>query len=80
MSVDFVEDVPLKRGANDWAKIGSELRARPNEWAVVTSAADPPTASAASYRIRNGQMKTLGPGRFESASRGSKVFARYVGD
>ena len=72
------------RYSTRWREVAKQLRARPNEWAMVASAAPPSTAS----HIRTGKLAAFSPaGHFEATARRGPdlpanrriVYARYVG-
>ena len=77
-------EAPEIRGSarTDWGTIAAELRANPDEWAVI--AENMPTNVAA--RIKQGGIVAFRPaGHFEATNRGvrnglsEKVYARFVG-
>jgi hypothetical protein len=79
MAVKFQEPPADRR--SKWPSIFDELRARPNEWALIIESA--PNAGAAP-NIRSGVYAGSSSGEFEarsvSAGQGKfDIYARYVG-
>ena len=79
----FVDDPPMPvRGKYDWKMITTELKANPTQWGVITGDGTKGTvqaAQAAARNIRNGAVAGIKVGDFEATSRGTVVYARYVG-
>lgn len=82
--VKFVDSVPRNnRRKYDWNDISESLRANPGKWGIVEAEGVVTTATAAqatSRNIRNGRIKGLEKGQFDAMTRGSTVYARYVGE
>lgn len=68
------------RRVGKWEAVAEELRARPNEWALVHTG-----AAAAVRSIKTGQYRGMTPGDFEAVGRSrpdgkTDVYARFVGE
>jgi hypothetical protein len=77
------EDFRPRGRISKWAGAAEELRAHPNQWALL---GEEESISLASY-IRNGGISCFEPaGSFESATRDAaktgrgRIYARYVGE
>ncbi|AGP56839.1 hypothetical protein [Streptomyces rapamycinicus] len=82
MSVDFIGPPPTGKSEHNY--IAEELRARPDEWAVVQRKATTTRAASAAQAIRSGKLRAYAPpGSFEAKSRTvggeHRVYARYLG-
>jgi hypothetical protein len=65
---------PPPRNSRATSELMVELRAHPGEWAVIAALKDSNSASSSACARR----RTFGPG-FEVLTRGSEVFARFIG-
>lgn len=64
-----------------WAAIAAELRARPGEWAKVSTSTSNGTAYQIASQLRLGKYRPFQPaGQFEAVKRGFDVWARFVGE
>lgn len=81
--IRFEDPSPHRRRKFDWEAIAEELRAHPNQWAIVAENDYTGVAS----QIKNGTYKAFRPvGRWEATVRGvdlktgkaAKIYARYV--
>jgi len=81
--IKFEEPQPNPRKRHDWESIAAQLKARPNEWAVIAE----DCYSGVAGNIKSGKYKAFRPvGRWETTSRGvdvetgkaEKIYARYV--
>lgn len=75
---------PRIRPVHDWAGIGSALRARPGEWAIVAVVANAQLAGSTARHVRAGAYQALRDfGRFEAVARTvdgeHRIYARYAG-
>lgn len=82
MGLKWVEPPTNKGPHGKWAEIADELRARPNEWALVASQASLSYSSA----LRSGSAPGWTRGEFEVRTVGNDVsrtrgdiYARYIG-
>lgn len=69
----------------DWTAEANQLRARPGEWAHVSTRNTRQAAAGAAMNIRRGNLNPFNPpGAFEAISRTVggefRVYARYVGN
>lgn len=65
----------------DWSPVARVLRARPGEWAKIAARASQPSASGVANSVRQGRYLAFQPsGAFEAVSRGTDVWARFVGE
>jgi hypothetical protein len=83
MPVEFGELPPADpRSYKDlWRKEAEALKARPGEWARITTKPSLNAARTMGSNIAGGILKAFRPPKhFEARSRGLDVWARYVGD
>jgi hypothetical protein len=84
MSTDFVEELPKNgRQKYDWPTIGQTLRDNPGQWATIGGdrvVTTPSAAQMTAAHVRDGRRPNMGPGPFESTTRGSVIYVRYVGE
>ena len=85
MEVEWVEELPSRapRGRQPEPKYKAfleALRKRPGVWAVLIKVHESDQkASKLASDLRTGRVKSP-PGRYEYASRGTTVYARYLGE
>lgn len=81
--IEFVAQPPPARAAKyDWEKITNTLKEHPGQWGLVKGEGAVNNSNAASSRasvLRKGKVAGVKPGDFETAVRGDKLYARYVG-
>lgn len=81
--IEFVDSVPRDNHRRyNWDNITAQLKAKPGDWAIIEAEGAKGTNSAAqatSRNIRNGRIKGIAPGEYDSVTRGSVVYARYIG-
>jgi hypothetical protein len=81
--IKFVDEVPGDNHRRyDWKNITAQLKAKPGDWAIIEAEGAKGTNSAAqatSRNIRNGRIKGIKAGEFDAVTRGSVVYARYIG-
>ena len=79
--VTFVDTPPFYRKYN-WAEITQTLREHPGQWAEVGGDVDKTDSSAqqAAQSLARGSVKGTNKGDFETTTRGSKMYARYIGN
>jgi hypothetical protein len=64
-----------------WLDIAAELKARPNEWALIIHYDDLGRAANLASTIRHGHNNAWRPRlTFEARSRQGDVYARYIGE
>lgn len=84
MSVDFVGGLPQAgRNKYDWEAIGQALRDSPGQWATINAdrvVSTPSAAQMTAAHVREGRRPGMGPGPFESTTRGTVIYVRYVGE
>jgi len=85
MPVTFNDDDPFKpRYKYDWDNITGELKQNPGRWgvveAVVPVAETPGAAQATAKKFRTGVIAGVEAGEYEVTTRGSTIYARYVGE
>lgn len=69
------------RAHQKWTEEAAALRSRPGRWACIGESGSPDAARNLALRIRRGRTRAFEPGgSFEAAARGTKIWARYVGD
>jgi len=83
--VTFIDGVPgsTRSIKYDWATILRDFRENPGTWAVVggeNTANNPGAAQAVARNMRLGRVSDIKPGEFEATTRGTVVYARYVGN
>jgi hypothetical protein len=83
-SAVIFKDPPPSTGkaaaANELQAQAQELRANPQQWALLASKDTVSAAGAMAHKIRHGRYASFRPtGAFESLVRGTDVYARYVG-
>lgn len=71
------------KGKGKHFDIAEELRAKPNEWAMIGTYGSRPSAAAMAYLIRSGGSVAYPFGDFEAVSRTVnneyRLYVRYVG-
>lgn len=81
--LSFVEELPPDQSHNyDWAGVVAALKQHPGQWALLEGVARKPSKTGARYMMRclkNGMVSGVEPGEFDAATRGDKVYARYLG-
>lgn len=85
MPVNFDTDPPLpRRQKYDWDAIVSDLKAHPGQWGLVEPfvqvAGTEGAAQGAAKALRMGGMGGGKAGEFETTTRGSTIYARYIGE
>lgn len=65
---------PIERQRFAWGVIAAQLRTRPGRWARIPDAS-PSTASM----IRHRRVLAFNTGRWQAASRGGKLYVRFLG-
>jgi hypothetical protein len=64
-----------------WTSESSELRQNPGRWALLTTKPTPRAAWSTVWAINTGHLTAFRPaGHFEAYSRGTDVYARYLGE
>jgi hypothetical protein len=82
MDIEWKDPGPSDRGraSTAWRAVADALRLAPGRWAMIRDAPNITTAANQAFSIRKGQLKAFRPaGSFESVSRGTEVYARFVG-
>jgi hypothetical protein len=85
MEVEWVEELPKQKagrrgGGGKYTAALEALRERPGVWAVLTKGNESnQKAHNQASNLRLGKV-ALPPGRYEYASRGTTVYARYIGE
>lgn len=81
--VTFVPKLPRPNVRSyDWVGIQEALRANPEQWALIEGHNIKGTNASAQATTRNinwGRIAGMAKGEFEATTRGTKVYARYVG-
>jgi hypothetical protein len=82
--VKFVDDLPRgKQRRYDWGEITKVLRDNPGKWAIIEPFDDkevtPTSAQATSRNLRSGRFKGIAAGEYDAKTRGTVVYARYLG-
>lgn len=78
--VDWVDALPEPtRGRNGiWEERLEPLRVRPGHWARIAKSKSATSAAVTANNLRKGRNR-IPWGRWEFASRGEYIFARYLG-
>lgn len=77
MTLEWKNPPPKAGRTTDWDAIANELRDHPGTWALVSTR--PKSAGQVASALRNGHYAGFVKGEFEAKSRGTEVYARYIG-
>ena len=82
--IRLVDDIPKdSRRRYNWEHNIAKLKAANGGWGIVVPDDGVPNtntaAQAVSRNIRNGRIKGIKPGEFDALTRGTTIYARYVG-
>lgn len=81
--MEFSENIPADgRNKYDWPTILAELRANPGMWGVITGQKvleNRSAAQATARALRRGMVADAHKDIFEATTRGTTVYARYMG-
>ena len=81
--IEWADPPTNGRSSQDWAEVAFQLRANPQRWAKVRSAAKSPTTAT---QIKQGVLSAFRPaGAFESRTARAEggrwdIYARFVGE
>jgi hypothetical protein len=81
MTIRFENPPQNRRNTKrDWDAIFTELRANPDQWAIVAEKASPSMAN----QIKRGAYRSSDPGEFDAVSRSNgdgtvRIYARFIG-
>lgn len=79
-TVEFGELPPSPaRPWTRWREVFEVLQTRPGDWAKVSTTPTASTASSIASKLRRGGLGEIPEGDVEAVSRGTDVWARYVG-